>query len=117
MLIKTKDLVPGMLLGRDLESGGSLVLRKGAVLSRAMIGVIRKRGIAHVDVEDAGVYSMPPQGPQVLKLAGAAYDQFLEKKQILEKLFADIDPGDGQMQLLKYCIMGQFEESFDNEQG
>lgn len=116
MRIKTKELVPGMVLGRDLVDSGFMVLRKGSALTGAIIATIRKRGIAHVDIEDDGAFSVPPQGQSVFERASAEYELFVQKKQTLEKLFADIDPDDGQMQLLKYCIMGQLEEGFDNDQ-
>jgi hypothetical protein len=112
MLIRTKDVQPGLVLARDLSDGGFVVLRKGAALTSHTIATIKKRGIRMVDVVDDGSIGGQRQSFEFADETGeCAYKQAL-----LNELFRDVDEHDGQMQTLRYCVMGQMEESFDNGQ-
>lgn len=116
MRVKAKNLLPGMLLVHDLVDRGSVILRRGSVLSAGLISTILKRGIKAVDVEGDGTLTGSAGMDQVLGLGGQNYEDYRRRKDLINKMFADISDGDGQMQTLKYCIMGLLEESLQSDE-
>ena len=107
MLIKTKDLQPGLVLARDLSDGGFIVLRKGAALTSHTISTIKKRGIRMVDVVDDGSIGVQ----QSFEFADET-GEYAYKKALLNELVRDVDEHDGQMQTLLSCVRGKLAESY-----
>ena len=119
MDIPIDDLRAGMVLGRNLEQSGRVLLSEGALLSTATIEILRRRGVARVDIQiDSG--SMPPGSPVLQAQCANLHDNadYMRERSEIEALFASVKPDDTQLTVLKYCILRQLEEKYhDREPG
>jgi hypothetical protein len=117
--IPIADIKAGMILRRSLSQGGQVILNEGAILSPTITETLRRRGIRKVDVLNDETGAAP--GGNVLGLvSGGLQDnpEYVRDHAEVERLFASVRPDDSQMTLLKYCVLGQLEESYrDGKQG
>ena len=113
MLVKVRELKPGMILLRDLEHDGHVILKSRSFLSAAIISILKIRGIACVDVEETEDHIAPGADIYYQRTLHSDSDaDYQQKKHATEELFANTE-SDPQTSLLKYCILSQMEEKHD----
>ncbi len=103
------EIEPGTALCRDLVQDGHILLSTGSVLTASMLATLKRRGLAVADVvcDDAD-----RRGPPASLATNPEYER---ERAAIEGLFASIGEKDGQMQMLKYCLIGQLQDAYRDE--
>ena len=112
VIVNTGDLQEGMVLNRDLEHGGLILLREGAILTEHLIQTIVGRQVKEVDImADSAPGLEHATYHSVKSFALSDNETFMAAKQAVETLFSAVPEKDAQLALLKYCILSQLEEA------
>lgn len=104
------DLTPGMLVARNVEIQGTVLLTAGTTLSESHIQRLLKWNVKNVAIAEAGDIDLSPEE------AGAAQAELREKEKArMEDLFSTAKD-DPQMAELKAAAMRYLEEKhFDQK--
>jgi hypothetical protein len=106
------EVKPGMVLGRNLVQGGQTLLSEGTILTAGLIATIQGRGIPKLDVLNET--NLPP-GAEIFNIKSLDLrndPDYVRERAELDALFGAVRPDDGQMMVLKYCLLRQLEERY-----
>lgn len=97
-----------MVLNRNLVRQGNVLLKAGTVLTHVSIEALKKWGISHLDIVGEETH-------EVALTDWRNDPDYTRERQELESLFSAMSEHDGQMELLKYCLISQLEERYGAE--
>ena len=109
MKISVSNVKQGMVLSRDLKQQGNILLKEGAVISDHTVAILQKRSISYVDI----VYDRAAAPPGSDVLNDDAEQKYLEERKKIDLLFLTVPDDDKQMSIIKYCLVRQLKEEYN----
>ena len=100
MIVDTKNLEPGMVVERDVEAGGTVLLKEGATLSEPLIRRLQRWGIRRIPIVGDG----PAEDMRLEELPEDRIEEYNTRKAEIEALFQPLEDN-AQMALLKEGVL------------
>jgi hypothetical protein len=116
MRIKIADIKENMVLARDLVQNGTVVWAKGSILTSHSITILSRRGIRAVDVEMDTAVSPEGMAGGILTREDPRHAEAMRMRVIVDRLFDGAGTDEAQLQMLRYCVIGQLEEMCREEE-